>query len=130
MVLDDYLKVDDYDILMAMKSLVDHSDIVLQKLSRMILNREIFRIELSESEFERDQIENMRLRIGETLELDDKSLSYFVFTGRESNTEYNLGGKEIQMLFKDGSVLPMSKVSGIRLDTRNIYKNFMCYPRI
>jgi hypothetical protein len=52
-----------------------------------------------------------------------------VFGGEESNHAYNTYKDEIKILFKNGTVLPISQVTDFGLQTREVRKFYLCYPK-
>ena len=56
-------------------------------------------------------------------------MKYFVLTGEETNHEYNTSKNEIKILFKDGTVKPMSESTDYGLQSKMITKYYLCYPK-
>ncbi|MCB0520551.1 MAG: phosphohydrolase, partial [Saprospiraceae bacterium] len=52
-----------------------------------------------------------------------------VFSGEETSHAYNVFNDEINILFKDGTVLPMSQLSDFGLQTGVVRKYYLCYPK-
>ena len=84
---------------------------------------------MQSSPFERDQIENIRLKVQQDKQLTKADLKYLVFQGKESNRTYSTAKDEIHILFKNGRVRPMSTRSDLALKTSNITKYYLCYPK-
>ena len=70
------------------------------------------------------------------LQVNEKEIDYFVFTGITSNTTYNPADERINILFKDGTIKDISQVDNalIRHDRSvafgEIKKHYICYYRI
>ena len=49
--------------------------------------------------------------------------------GRESNAAYTTSKDEIRILHKSGQVMPMSQSTDYDLQSREVTKYFLCYPK-
>jgi alpha-glucosidase (family GH31 glycosyl hydrolase) len=52
-----------------------------------------------------------------------------LMAGDQSNHAYNATKDEIKILYKDGSVVPISKVMDFGLQTNVTKKYYLCYPK-
>ena len=123
-----YQNLDDYDIISAVKEWVNHKDPVLAFLSKSILYRKLFKIELGNEPIAEDKI----LKIQRKLEkVFDSQLirGNLIFKGVESNTPYSKSDEEIQILLKTGDVRPLSEISDYGLEDKIITKHYLCYPK-
>lgn len=121
--------LDDYDIYSALKNFVNSDDFFLAYLSKSLLNRNLFKIEFNNKPFERDYLEKIRLKIVKKFPIDKQSAKQLIITGKESNTVYTVSKEEILILFKDNKVVPMSAISDFGLQSKNITKYYLCYPK-
>jgi HD superfamily phosphohydrolase len=128
--LEHFARLDDHDIVSALKTFSDHSDFTLSFLSKSILNRRLFRLELHNRPVSPEYVSQLKEKFGELYHLDDASLDFLVFQGEETNTEYSTSKDEIKILFKDGSVLPMSVSSDYKMQSKLITKFYICYPKV
>lgn len=128
--IDQFADLDDVDILFALKQFRSSKDKVLRDLSSSILDRNIFKLELSNSPFPSDYIAKIRQKIGSHSEISNMPVDYYVFTGSETNRVYKEVGEDIHILLKDGSTLPIHQCSDIQLNTDIITKFYLCYVRI
>lgn len=127
--LTEFAKLDDFDIISALKNWRDHEDFVLSFLSKSILDRKLFRVELNNIPFESDYKEKLRQKLQERL-IDQKvDLSYLFFEGQETNSAYSTSKKEIKILFKNGAVQPMSAFADHGIHPKIITKYYLCYPK-
>ncbi|MEO1518566.1 MAG: HD domain-containing protein [Bacteroidota bacterium] len=125
-----YAKLDDVDVFAGLKRFAESpKDKVLSMLSRSIVDRRLFKIELSKNPFDGDHLEKVRLKVGNALELDQQELNYVVFHGKESNSAYSTLKDEIKIQYKNGHILPMSEASDYGLHPKIITKHFLCYPK-
>jgi hypothetical protein len=93
------------------------------------LDRRLFKIELKNEPFEPQYVQAMRERVKGYNGMPEDMAHYLVFGGEESNHAYNVSKDEINILFKDGTVLPMSQLSDFGLQTRLVTKYYLCYPK-
>lgn len=123
-----FSRLDDTDITMAIKYWAEESDFALQTLSNGILHRRLFRLEWHLSpitgEYRYEIQERTKAKYGSDIPLD-----CFVFEGAESNQAYNEEKEPINILFKNGKVLPVSQCSDVPLYTQKITKYYIAYPK-
>ncbi len=127
--LDHFAKLDDYDIFSSLKIFMEHEDPVLSYLSKSIVDRRLFRIEMRNEPFEENYIAQVKKQVLERGILQEKHIEYFVFGGTETNHAYSTSKDEISILFKNGTVLPMSQISDFGIQTRIVKKYYLCYPK-
>ena len=131
-VLEQFALLDDYDIFTAMKVWTRHPDKILSTFSKSIVNRRLFRIELQNKPFDPAYIEEISKRIKQEYALTEEELDYFVFHNQTSNYTYHPGQDNINILFKDGTVLDIAEASdelNISLLSKPVTKYFLCYPK-
>ncbi|MFQ5446577.1 MAG: HD domain-containing protein [Saprospiraceae bacterium] len=124
-----FARLDDYDIFAALKAFTSHDDALLAFLASGILDRRLFRIELKNEPFTGDYLSAIRQKTIAESGFPESWLDYIVFSGEESNHAYSTSKDEIKILYKDGSVLPMSQVTDFGLQTRIVKKYYLCYPK-
>ncbi len=131
-VLEHFAQLDDYDIFSAMKVWTSHPDKILSTFSKSLVNRRLFRIELQNKAFEPSYIEEIKKRTQQKFDLDSYELDYFVFHDQTTNYTYQPGQDNINILFKDGSVMDIAEASdelNISLLSKAVTKYFLCYPK-
>jgi HD superfamily phosphohydrolase len=127
--LDHFLSLDDYDIISALKSWTRCEDQLLAFLSQSLLQRRLFRLELSNRPFDRSYVESVRSRVAEWSAFGQEALRYLVFEGKETNNAYSTSKDEIKILHKSGLVLPMSESADYGIHSQLITKYYLCYPK-
>ena len=123
-----FAKLDDFDIIASLKIWSNSSDFILSFLSKSILNRKLFKLELRNTPYESSLIENVLKNITEKVPLGT-DLSYLVFTGEESNLTYNNIKDEIKILFKNGEVRSISESMDYELHSKIVTKHYLCFPK-
>ena len=130
-VLANFALLDDYDILGAIKIWQHCSDRVLSLLSSGLVNRNLFKIEISKEPYSEDRISLEKEIIKSTYKLEDDELKYFVYTDILSNKAYNQNKQNINLLMKSGEIIDLSKASdnlNISALAQPVEKYFICYP--
>lgn len=130
--LDHFLRLDDIDILAALKQWMNHDDFVLRQLSRTIIRRRLFKIKIKEVAFSEEKLEEKRQKFAEKHNLSPNEASYFVFAGSISNLAYNQSKENIQLLRNDGSLIDVAQASDqlhIKALSEKVVKYFQCYPK-
>jgi HD superfamily phosphohydrolase len=126
-----FSKLDDYDILSAIKEWTYHSDKVLSLLSKMIVDRELFRIEIQQDNFEENYIKNKQELVIKEYGLNENESKFFVFSNQITNQAYN-SDKPIFILNKNGKLKDIAKASdqlNLQALTNPVIKYFICYPK-
>lgn len=130
-VLEMFARLDDTDIISAMKEWQFHPDIVLSKLSKMLLNRDLLKIKVRLNDFEEQKIKRLQ-KLSLAKGIEEKDMKYFVFTGVMSNRAYNPGKEIIKILTKNGRVVDLTKTSeAINLEplSQVTERYYICYPK-
>jgi HD superfamily phosphohydrolase len=126
-----FSKLDDYDILSAIKEWTNHEDKVLSLLSHMIVDRKLLRIEIQKDAFDVDQINKKISKYSKKLNLSEEETNSFVFSQEIKNQAYN-SEKPIFILNKKGKLKDIAKASdqfNIQALTKPVIKHFICYPK-
>ncbi len=124
-----FAKLDDHDIFSSLKAFTEHPDPVLSYLSSCIVDRRLFKIEIRDEPFPPEYVSETENRIGSLHILPKENLEYLVFGGEETNHAYSTSKDEINILFKNGDVLPMSQISDFGIQTRLVKKYYLCCPK-
>lgn len=126
-----FSQLDDYDVMSALKEFVLADDALLAFLSRSILDRKLFKLTFSAQPFEDAQVEQIRAQIRETWESHiPEASSWLLLEGRETNSAYTIAKDEINMLFKNGEVRPMSESTDYELQSQRVVRHYLCYPKL
>ena len=126
-----FARLDDTDIISAMKEWQFHPDVVLSKLSKMLLNRDLLKIKVRLNDFEEQKIKRLQ-KLSLAKGIDEKDMKYFVFTGVMTNRAYNPEKEIIKILTKNGRVVELSKTSeAINLEplSQVTERYYICYPK-
>ncbi|RLD26474.1 MAG: phosphohydrolase [Bacteroidetes bacterium] len=131
-VMDTFAKLDDHDIISAMKSWCASEDFVLRELSGMILNRNLLKIKLKNSPFSKLKVQKKLDQVIKQHNLSQKEASYFVFEGAISNQAYYMDKDAINLIKKNGKIVDVAKASdqlNIKALSQKVIKYYLCYPK-
>lgn len=128
-----FTQLDDFDIMSALKVWQTQEDKVLSELSRRLVNRELFKIEIQREAFSEERVALERQKIADHLGLSLEEAEYCVIHHHAYNRAYNPQHEVIKMLMKDGTILDAAKASDhFNLETLSstVQKWFLASPRI
>ena len=131
-VLKTFSRLDDYDIISAMKIWTEHPDFVLSNLSEMLLNRNLLKVKLKKKPVPEEKLEKHRLKVQEKYALTEAEANYFVFSGEIFNIAYSTGPNKIRILHPNGKVSDVAKASdqlNLKALSRPVTKYYICYPK-
>jgi len=131
-ILQHYANLDDTDIFVAMKIWQEHDDLILSTLSKSIIQRKLFKIELQKEAFSYNKISDLRTAMKEKYGLSEEDIEYFVFTDVSSNSAYSPKEDKINILFKNGEISDIAYASdqlNIQLLSAAVVKYYLCYPK-
>lgn len=128
--LDAFAELDDSDIACALKGWIKAEDRVLAFLAEGLVNRHLFKVELSDQPFEASYVQTIRQEIETWWPGPAEEANYLLLSGKESNHAYNPKSDEIKMLFKNGIVKPISQVLEPGLHFTNVTKYYLAYPKM
>ena len=130
-VLDSFSRLDDYDILSAIKVWQEQEDFILAKLARGLVNRRLFKIEISKTPFSEERITYEKQLCASTFGLSLEDVGYFVYQDVLINKAYNQDKQNIHLLMKNGQIVDLGEASdnlNISALAQPVEKYFLCYP--
>ena len=131
-ILELFTSLDDDDIMVSIKEWAKQPDKVLSHLSKSIINRELFRIEIQDKKFNKNRIEELKVKAAGIFNIKAKELEYFVFSDSVSNFAYTLEDTQINILKNNGDLVELSKASdilNIKMLSKKAKKYFLIYPK-
>ncbi len=105
---------------------------VLSFLSKGLVDRRLFRIELQNDPFGDEYVREIRKKVISRYGLSEEEADYFIINDRTSNYAYQPNTDQIEILFKDGSVKNIGEATedlNISLLSKPVTKHFLCYPK-
>lgn len=132
-VLTQFLYLDDFDIMSAVKAWQFNDDFVLSELSKMIINRDLLKIRMRSEKVGKDEVSDLIKRFVEMTGLNEKEAEYFVFKGKIKNQAYNKTGEPIHILKKDRTIEDVVEASdqlNLKALSKPVTKYYLCFPKV
>ncbi|GAA0745605.1 HD domain-containing protein [Gaetbulibacter jejuensis] len=130
--LEAFSRLDDYDIVSAMKTWQFHEDFVLRNLCEMIINRDLLKVKIKNKKIKKDVLLKHTQNLMNKHSISKEEAEYFVFYGEISNQAYNAKKQGINILQKNGKIVDIAKVSdqfNIKSLSKQVTKYYICYPK-
>ena len=131
--LENFIQLDDNDIWTALKVWSNHPDKVLSTLSLGMINRNIFKVEISSEPIGEDRIKELTLQISQQLGITLSEANYFVSTPSIEKNMYDPADDSIDIIYKDGTIKNIAEASdmlNISLLSKKVKKYYLCYQRL
>ncbi len=132
LIISNFTRLDDSDILSSAKYWADDPDRILSDLAGRLVKRNLFAIELQNEPFSDERIQSLKEKTVTNLGIDRQFSGYYVFSDSVSNMAYTPESTEVLVLLKNGSTAGISQVSDMfdhRFLSERITKYFLCYPK-
>ena len=128
-----YGELDDSDIWSAMKAWKHHPDKILSTLASDMLDRHIFKVEVTEEPVEEAHLETIAKEISAQMEITiEEARHYMMSINTISKDMYNVDDDSIAILYKNGEIRDISEASellNVQLLSKKIRKYYLCYQR-
>ena len=128
-----YEELDDSDIWSAMKAWKHHKDKILSTLATDMLDRHIFKVEVSEEPVEESRIEAISCDIAARMSITPEEAKHYMMSLNEIQKDmYNVDDDSISILYKNGEIRDISEASellNVQLLSKKIRKYYLCYQR-
>lgn len=123
-----FLELDDYDIWGAIKLWKKEPDYILRNISQMFLSRNLFKINLSNEAFTKEELEIMREKTQKRLQIPIEDMKYFFSHGSISNNAY-VAQERIHILTKKGEIIDVAQAAdlpNIKAMSKIVKKHYAC----
>ncbi len=124
-----YANLDDYDVFTSIKVWAEHSDVVLSRLCKGMVNRDLYKIRLRKDVILPADLEEYQQRAVDQFKISKKESEYFAFSGSISNSAYDPTGEPIQILYRDGTLAELIAASDqmdVAVLSMPIQKHYIC----
>ena len=131
--LDYFIQLDDNDIWTALKVWSAHEDTVLSTLSKGLIDRHLFKVEISANPLPKGKKDELLEKIASQLKISKKEANYFLTTSTIENNMYKKEDDSIEIIYNDGStqnIADASDMLNISLLSRKVKKYYVCFFRI
>ncbi len=127
-----FIELDDNDIWCSLKVWSKHSDVVLSTLSRAIVERNIFKIEVDSEPFAPERENFLIKHFMQKFGITAYEASYFVLSSSISTNMYKEQEDSIDILFGNGDIKDIAEASdmlNIELLSKRVQKYYISYLR-
>ena len=127
-----YALLDDNDIWSAIKVWINNDDKVLSLLSTDLLNRNLFKVEISGTPINEERIENIKDALTKKFNISMEDTKFLISVDTIQKDMYDVHDDHITILFKDNTLKDISEASevmNIALLSKKIRKYYLCYQR-
>ncbi|TAH03932.1 MAG: HD domain-containing protein [Sphingobacteriales bacterium] len=131
--INNFVKLDDSDIMASIKVWCNHTDFILSTLCNNLINRQLYKVEISTGIPDFEKTESLKQKISEKLNINYKDSSYFIFTDIINNVAYNTRQGNINVLMKNGDLQDItiaSDYSNLEALAKSVTKNILCYTKV
>ena len=131
-ILQDFLRLDDHDVMGAVKVWAQHPDKVLSAVCDDLVHRRTYRIRLQDRPWEPERIARIKAAAAKHTGCAPEQADHFVLTGRVVNNAYDPSKDRIDLHYKDGSLRDIAAASdnhGILALSRPVEKWYLAFPR-
>ena len=131
--LSNYEELDDSDIWSAMKAWKHSDDKILSTLATDMLDRHIFKVEVSEEPANEGRIAEIANEIANKMDIPPEDARHYMMSLNTIQKDmYNVEDDSITILYKDGTLRDISDASellNVQLLSKKIRKYYLCYQR-
>ena len=127
-----FTRLDDTDIMSALKEWVHAEDVVLSTLCRKLMNRDLPRTELRNTPFSDKEVALIRERVKNYFSLKEDDVDYFVYTQTVQNSAYDSQHNNIKIINNRGFVQDIteaSDLSNLEALAKRVVKFAISYPK-
>lgn len=127
-----YLALDDNDIWSAMKAWCNHLDPILSLLAKDFINRNIFKVEMSDEPFSDEHKQEKLEELAQRYHISLDDANYLISNIEVGKDMYSLDDDQIEIRFNDGSTRTLTEASDMlntSLATKKVRKHYFCYQR-
>jgi HD superfamily phosphohydrolase len=131
--LDLFSQLDDSDIISALKAWQHHDDYVLSSLSKMLINRDLPKIKVSEEKFTKEETDLKIQQFSKLNVISVQEAGYFVFKGKIKNQAYDKEAEPIRIYKKDKTIEDVVSASdqlNLKALTKPVTKYYICFPKV
>jgi HD superfamily phosphohydrolase len=130
--LDWFTRLDDTDIMSAIKTWEHHEDHILSEMCQRVMKRNLYRSIMSDKPFTTAYIDLVKAKVQERMGVAQEDIHYYVFTQEIQNRAYNSSKDQIKILLKSGELVDIagaSDLGNLEALSKNVAKYALCYPK-
>jgi HD superfamily phosphohydrolase len=131
-ILENFVNLDDDDIMVSAKSWTLHNDQLLAMLSKNLIRRILPRVRISDEPVDELKLKALKKAAAGKYHVSEKDINYLVFPGVITNMAYSDKSDTIRIIYNTGELKDLSEASDIfhlhnLMETKKKY--FLCYPK-
>ena len=126
-------ELDDSDIWSALKVWRHHDDKILATLATDLVDRRLFKVEVTEEPPTEEHLNEIRQRIVKSMGISEQETRHLMSLTEIGKDMYNPDDDSIGILYKDGTVKDIAEASeilNVQLLSKKIRKYYLCYQRV
>jgi HD superfamily phosphohydrolase len=130
--LDLFSQLDDFDIISALKSWQKQDDFILSTLSKMIVNRDLLKIKLTNEKVAIEELQPLKELFADQNNISLLETNYFIFKGKIKNQAYSKEAEPIRILKKDRTIEDVVEASdqlNLKSLSKLVTKYYICFPK-
>lgn len=127
-----FIQLDDNDIITSIKTWVHHNDFILSMLSKWLIERTLYRIRIQKEKFEPELIQKLQKSVLDKFPIKEDDLSYFVFSNILQNKTYTPCNENITIVDNKGNEQDISDASdliNVSVLSSAMKKYYLCFPK-
>jgi HD superfamily phosphohydrolase len=127
-----FAKLDDFDIISALKAWESQDDFILSSLSKMIINRDLLKIKLTNDKVSLEEIQDHKEQFSVQNKISLAESSYFIFKGKIKSQAYSKVAEPIRILNKDKTIEDVVEASdqlNLKSLSKLVTKYYICFPK-
>jgi HD superfamily phosphohydrolase len=121
-----------FDIISALKSWQKQDDFILSSLSKMIINRDLLKIKMSNEKVLSEDLQVLKERFALENNITLPETNYFIFKGKIKNQAYSKEAEPIRILKKDKTIEDVVEASdqlNLKSLSKLVTKYYICFPK-
>jgi hypothetical protein len=130
--IEDFAKLDDYDIFSAIKVWTAHRDPILSYLCKSLIDRHLYKVEIQNEPFDPEYVASLKEKTAAQFRLREEEIGYFLVEGTVTNNAYNPEHDRIRIQFRNNELVDVSEASdqlNISVLSTPVSKYLLCYPK-
>jgi HD superfamily phosphohydrolase len=130
--LDVFMLMDDTDIWGSIKFWISNKDKILRMLSQRLMDRKLFKVELLNEKPKKEVRKELEKLVRDFYDLSNDEAAFMVSHGSVSNSAYMPEDHSINILRKDGTLIPIEKAGdlpNVKAISKSVKKHFISWPK-
>lgn len=130
--LERFARLDDFDIMSALKNWQYHHDEILSSLCRRIINRDLLKIKVGSEKFSKMEMQELIDAFRNLHKISETEAKYFIFKGKIKNQAYVKDVEPIHILKKDKTIEDVIEASdqlNLKALSKPVTKYYICFPK-